>query len=154
MSIGSTRRKRNDKSAKNRAGLFPAAKPFRPDREFEDLPPDTLADCSRPDEVVTALWVWAGKVQTGGGILFAILLAAGMLLSIVHACAAFVTAPASPWQTGLSVLLQDWLLFGFLAWAEFGLYHILSLWLAAQAKRTHYAKLSAKLAEYEWRSRG
>lgn len=104
--------------------------------------PKTLNECTKPNYTVNELNLWAERVENWGRILLALLIIAGIALTIVEAVS-FIDADEDMILPTVISSVIAWGIYAFLAYCA---YHIISLLLHALADITHHTMISANVA--------
>lgn len=107
--------------------------------------PKTLRECAAADTTVSDLYLWSDRVEKWGGIVFAILIIAGFLVTIVETTAMIDVNE----EMVIPTLLTSVVSWGLTAFLTYCAYQLIALLLRAMAKITHHTMISANVALYE-----
>ena len=112
--------------------------------------PKTLNECIKPNSIVSELYLWAERVENWGGVLLALLIVAGIILTIVEAVSLIDVNESMIIPTIITSIIT-WGLYAFLAYCA---YHVVSLLFHALASITHHTMISANVALFESQKTG
>lgn len=115
-----------------------------PDKNEKRIP-KSLQECVKPDGTVTELSRWAGIVETRGQILLALVILAGVFLTIAEVVVLLDTEEGAMLLTVISSVV-GWSLGAVVTYCT---YHVIALLLRAAALITQHTMISANVALFE-----
>ena len=107
--------------------------------------PKTLSDCTKRDYTVANLHSWAERLENWGKTLLVLLITTGIVSTIIEGISIADIDEDLVFITCLSSIMK----WGFYAFVEYCLYHVLALLISALASITQNTIITANIALYE-----
>lgn len=114
-------------------------------RKTDKQIPKTLAECTKGVATVDNLHAWAERLENWGKTLLVLLITTGIVSTIIEGISIADIDEDQVFITCLSSIIK----WGFYAFVEYCLYHVLALLISALASITQNTIVSANVALYE-----